>query len=926
MARTVQGKTNTWRLGDKPIGSGDAGEVFTAACVDQPEITGVLKKPARIATGGTLQRQAGQIAQEGLALARLNGLPDCKAHPPRLLDQALDFTSGTADFFIVSEVASGENLAEMLNQSRIHNRPFPRRVIITVLDSLFDLFARAHRVGILWNDVKLDHIYWHNASGDVTVIDWGNAVFLEEQSEGHRRILPRWEDYRQLVDTLGNFLQQNAPELFDDLGWYEFLGQELNLTSVSVLARRIAYQKEVIALSVMEYQALIQVVLATEPSSTGLKNIHSYQKKLEQIGAPWFSPEVLGYARRLVEIQLAQGDHSGAVRTTTVVWDLFGESLALPWYLVREYFQQTDLLTHPKLSGLIKFTFAEQWPEVLWTLALIGRDLGVFPGWDRLVPVIRQEALATVSPTPYQIGKSVLSWASAEGDPDRIDQLQRIMKGWRQKGDNLKSSPFEYELLDLARSDSSLPRQIQSVLKRTFSIGEEAIQELLLAWVKPDWNNLPKTLRRLLSWDPDRWGILRLAEILDEVQAWIQQMSAGPQGQETIRAFTDSMLATVPPVDRLLGNAEWFNAMIQSLKAIHQGAPVRDFLPAVRTWYPWLLSYTNISETKVDIHKPNAREVKAVLNQFVQHLKTWSDIDSGLTLVRNGAPDDFPFCKCLADGFQSVIALTTNLERLEQECSNLPNSNLTEPCKVLMGLISWRRLIFNGNFDEALDILSDFSSQGWRISIHAGEETLAWKDEINPILKGLIGFDIPSNGNAEPGLPLTTAARAVQDIKFRWDSIYDSGLHQRLLEILEESIDTARVAFFQWRHEMETHPDRIKYLLYHSQLVRIRALSDILLKLSLHIHKARISQASLGNGNKVPFEIQLKYAENLLDHLSAIEEILVLTEEKRRFPTWRRSFQTVQAAETMDLKKVLALDLASDHPLYSWLVQSLLAK
>ena len=203
MARTVQGKTNTWRLSDKPIGSGDAGEVFAVTCIDQPELTGVLKKPARIATGGTLQRQAGQIAQEGLALARLDGLPECKAHPPRLLDQAADFTTGTANFFIVSETASGENFTEMLNQARINNKPFPRRVIITVLDSLFDLFARAHRAGILWNDVKLDHIYWHNPTGGVAVIDWGNAVFLEEESNNQRMKLPRWEDYRQLVDTLG---------------------------------------------------------------------------------------------------------------------------------------------------------------------------------------------------------------------------------------------------------------------------------------------------------------------------------------------------------------------------------------------------------------------------------------------------------------------------------------------------------------------------------------------------------------------------------------------------------------------------------------------------------------------------------------------------------------------------------------------------
>jgi hypothetical protein len=68
LAKSVQGEKYTWQMGDDPIGSGDAGEVYTVSCVQEPELTGVLKKPARIATGGTIQRQAQQIAQESMAL------------------------------------------------------------------------------------------------------------------------------------------------------------------------------------------------------------------------------------------------------------------------------------------------------------------------------------------------------------------------------------------------------------------------------------------------------------------------------------------------------------------------------------------------------------------------------------------------------------------------------------------------------------------------------------------------------------------------------------------------------------------------------------------------------------------------------------------------------------------------------------------
>ncbi|MFW5714711.1 MAG: hypothetical protein ACOCYU_08570, partial [Brevefilum sp.] len=390
MARILQGKSHKWQLGDVPIGSGDAGEVYTAVCMDSPNIEGVVKKPAKVATGGTIQRQAGQISQEAQALIRLDGLPEGKAHPPRILDEALDFTNGTANYFIVSEQAPGEALDAMLAQSRQEGKPFPRRVIITILDALFDLFSRSHHAGVLWNDVKLDHIYWHNPTGAVTVIDWGNALFLDKPEDESRPTPPRWEDYRQFVDTLGTFIKRSAPELYTDLGWKEFAVSELDLPTISILARRIAYQQQVISLQEMEYRSLINVVFSTDPNLEGLQAIQTYQKALEKIGAPWPRQKISAYGRDLAHSLSSQGDIPGNIRTISLMFDLFGEALNLPWHLLREVYRQPDLVGHPDLAKLVRHILKQNWAEALWCLVSMGAASDNPAWWGQLIPVLRQ--------------------------------------------------------------------------------------------------------------------------------------------------------------------------------------------------------------------------------------------------------------------------------------------------------------------------------------------------------------------------------------------------------------------------------------------------------------------------------------------------------------------------------------------------------
>ncbi|NLN69930.1 MAG: hypothetical protein GX142_03975 [Chloroflexi bacterium] len=368
MATTVQGIAHIWQIGDSPIGSGDAGEVYTVTRLDQPEVLGVLKKPAKIATGGTIQRQAGQIAQEAQALALLDGIPDGKAHPPRLLDQAPEFTRGTANYFIISETARGKALNEILAETLKTSQPFPQRVIMTVLDALFDMFSHAHKTGVMWNDVKLEHIYWDASTETIDVIDWGNAIFIESQGQPTHT---RWQDYQQIIDALSSFLQNAAPDLYADLGWDTFKGKTLNASDVSALARQVSYQQQVVDLQLMENKSLMRVVLDQQPSLSGLKEIKVYRNNLMAIGALWAYDEALLYCQKLVEGALADNDIQTAVSATAHTFELFGEVLDCRWQLLREYCRHTDVLTHKAFADLAQNTLNKKWEAVYQIIELV---------------------------------------------------------------------------------------------------------------------------------------------------------------------------------------------------------------------------------------------------------------------------------------------------------------------------------------------------------------------------------------------------------------------------------------------------------------------------------------------------------------------------------------------------------------------------
>jgi hypothetical protein len=922
VARTVQGKQWTWQLGDRPIGSGDAGEVFAVTCLEEPGMTGVLKKPARIATGGTIQRQAGQIAREGRALAELDGLAEGKAHPPRLLDEAPVFTQGTARYFIVSENASGTDLAAMLIETRQKGLPFPRRVIITVLDALFDLFSRAHKTGILWNDVKLDHIFWNNKTGHITIIDWGNALFLNDDSGGGNQAGERWEDYRQMIATLGGFLRQTAPELYQDLGWEAFQSSEMNGPVISVLARRIAYQQQVIALKVMEYQALINVVLSTDPTLEGLEKIREYQTILNRIGAPWKQQAVLDYGSTLVDQLITDRQTDSAIRATALVWEMFPEGLGLNWHLIREIFRHPDLLQSPSLSALVNQIMAEHWSEALWILIGMGKALDAPPWWDNMIPVLRQKALGLVTPPPLQICQSLLIWfQQQQKDADKIHELQAILSEWRRKGIMPDTSPFDYEILDILQENPEIPLRIQAEIKKSFAAGREGIRAILQTWVNLDWEGFPKAFRRVAGWDPDRWGLIQLADEVHDFKRWLDELAEGPGEGQSPASFLSEMKENRPRVENILGKPGWLRALLTMLETLITARSIEGIEPAIRTWCPWLLSHPSLDD--IGPYEPVESEVRPeTLENFIRHLKAWSDVEGALARIRSAAPDHFSDCQTLVGGFDQLMLLSRPEESADIEALSA-HPILDEAACVIRMLTRWRHAMMANDLEKAWRHLNEAPAHEWRLWQNAHDRTRYWQEVRIPLLESLSTHQDEAEFNQEIPIedhPLLLAKDHLEKTFRNFDQITEHGLHLRLVETLEEDIETAREGFLRWRQTIEKSENRMDTLIYHSHLPVVREISSRLSRLSEHIRKVRLSFTILTT-LRGPVSVQLAEGEKVMAHLAALENLLKPEGSPHPLQDWKAAFHTLLQAENSGELNEHIRQLDPDHPLYTWMAQ-----
>lgn len=677
----VVGQVCAWSL-EKKLGEGDAGQVFQLiSLIDKKEA--ILKQPYHSPFPGEITRQATQIELEGRLLRALGGSPvfqkrdgaGFQVKVPALLDQSKPGTEYSDRYFIVIEKAEGLDLNRIARAARLgidesadqaddgvgtrtllqaiaKDHQVPRLILLRALAGLIDLLETIHdhpfeangslHSGIIWNDVKAEHVFWDPGRSTLTVIDWGNGQFLESDGATQDHRLTAVEDNRQFFDGMGQFLAGVAPELRDSLKWP--MGAAVGGVSLADMRSRILplLQNEEQALAETRRKEAMLIM-------TGVHGIESLQA-LEALQAALLSygetPDYNGALRLCSRLAtLLVTDRSPENETQRVkelaqvcAWGAGqpGENPA-QWRLLSRMANQAGS-PHPGVQ-LNAFLDAIQsgangdWFSALWHLAAgIHRvkNGGAIPAWfeamsdeiRRVGPGPNQETLApfaaanrvylTLQADAQKMDDRLRS-SAAEGNPGndaagQVESYQKVLHAlhnevlpnWTRLDPEPPYSSLDYRDVDVLMEDiKKLSSSSATVLARALDQPNAQVRIVLDAWERRDFELARKGLRQVLFWDPDRRRLLSAEKAIQSAPSWLEDVRHGSRQGETLMDQVTRLELKARELRNSVGPATWLDQILDTFARLRKGtrpATMLQEMPGLAEQIPWLKRYESTSE------------------------------------------------------------------------------------------------------------------------------------------------------------------------------------------------------------------------------------------------------------------------------------------------------------------------------------------
>lgn len=693
---TAIGQGKKWQL-LKKLGEGDAGEVFLVESLLEGK-KAILKRPRTGAFPSDVLRQASQITTEGKILKALSGIPlstgeTCLA-TPALLDQNPSDAGMGAGVFIVIEQAQGYDLLSLLRLARsglVDDLPLstgpesdffvrtlaafgqiPQPILVRSLLGVINLLEKIHFVevwsdggkqyGVLWNDVKPEHLFWDPLRTCLTVIDWGNGSFLEVDGASKDRQRSSIGDYHQFVLAMGGFLLDSNPELHAQLAWPQDI-----TPSRAYSGGVIPLRQKLLALH-EEHTQHVKVLRTAEsrlytdfrPPLSHLEQSDELQKNLLSFGEmPDFSGALNLHAR--IALQLAAENDLQAFQQVCAKTAGLATSTAGKWELLAEIAGIASRASSPQnadplesVSTVLSAGIADDWPSLLWDL-LAGYQDGPLPDWwekisqgvrrvylkldqDSLTPdVVISRVFYTLRTAIMQMGDKNDAHAAGAGQASAGDLQARedllrifdeeVVKKWKAVEPAPPNSGIGYTDIDglLAGIQAILP-DAKGQLEKALAQPTAQSEIVLSAWERKDFETARQALRKLLLWDPYRRRLLQADRALQQAPRWLSKVRKGAGKNEPFYDFLTSVELEGRSLRNQVGRAQWLDLVLDSLKRLRKGVSPVDLImeyPQISNELPWLHEFQSREILSLPCSRPLTLERDGVVSG---QLKTVSGV------------------------------------------------------------------------------------------------------------------------------------------------------------------------------------------------------------------------------------------------------------------------------------------------------------
>jgi hypothetical protein len=651
----LSGRDAGWVLLEK-LAEGDAGEIYRVEAVADGR-RAILKRPVRSAFSGDIARQAAQIAHEGKLLQVLHPFlaaqKDINASVPMLLDQSQAGSERSESQFIVIEPASGFDLRLMTRLNTLtrgglpanltasdssflmalgDSGQVPERILLMALHTLLVVLEQIHthpfevdgeeKGGILWNDVKPDHLFWDARRSLLTIIDWGNGQFLQADGATADRQFSILDDYRQFGEEFGRFLAVAAPDLHSPARLARessrlFLPAQRSLKRSKISLRQSskpaaanlilpaagkwicsnpARLRTITWRSFQKYSPLLQLLVKPPTIAGALRFSLTHAVQLIEAGQLDELRALCEYALRLPDANVE------AWKLTARIAQIAGRSEGQP----RQHFLHA-------LQALI----AGNWETVLWNLLAAVQNAPEPDWWYDLTTQVRRR-LVDLGPdavTPLVAVKRVLLTLQSmviqiedrrSADPatnpeyvilqSLVSRLkEEVVPNWMRADPNPPFASLTYADIDAMLLDiGAILPDGQHAIGRALTQAKVQVSVVLDAWNRKEFVTANKTLRQVLLWDPDRRRLLRAEQALLNAPDWLKKVHLGPRRSETLEDFVTDLEFEGRDLRNTVGPAPWLDMILEGCKKLRRGTWPTELIatsPAFLREMPWLKKF-----------------------------------------------------------------------------------------------------------------------------------------------------------------------------------------------------------------------------------------------------------------------------------------------------------------------------------------------